>query len=84
MWADKESSLSLRDRTFTYISLEVQLDLGVVVGSIMYGLDTAIYATTNRTNSPCVALSTIDVECVPTRVAGLIGFVLTADDDPFG
>lgn len=36
-------------RVCTYISLEVQLDLGVLAGVLMYGLDTAIQHSTNRT-----------------------------------
>jgi hypothetical protein len=37
-WADKESHLSLAGRAFTFIYLEVQLDLGVLVGVVIYGL----------------------------------------------
>ena len=49
MWADKESRRSLTGRAFTYINLEVQLDLGVLAGVVMYGLVTAIHYSTNRT-----------------------------------
>ena len=55
MWADKESRLSLTGRTLTYINLEVQLDLGVMAGLVMYGLVTAIHYSTNRTPGSGVA-----------------------------
>ena len=55
MWADKESRRSLTGRAFTYINLEVQLDLGVSAGVVMYGLVTAIHYSTNRTPGSGVA-----------------------------
>jgi hypothetical protein len=50
---DRESYLSLIDGTFTRIRPRVQPFLLLDwVGSVMYGLDTVIRATTNRTLFP--------------------------------
>ncbi|MBR8838160.1 MAG: hypothetical protein DSM106950_30200 [Stigonema ocellatum SAG 48.90 = DSM 106950] len=52
-WADRESHLNLVDGTFTRIRPEVQPLMTVIccqVGGVMYGLDTVIHPTTNRTS----------------------------------
>ncbi|MEG5061982.1 hypothetical protein QUB60_29920, partial [Microcoleus sp. A2-C5] len=47
-WADRESRLSLTGETCTHIMSGVQLDLGVLAGRVIYGLDRDSSAT-NRT-----------------------------------
>ena len=49
--ADQESLLNLKGRACTDIKREVQLDLGVLAGVIMDGLDTVFRHSTNRTRS---------------------------------
>jgi hypothetical protein len=69
VWADKESRRSLTGRAFTYINLEVQLDLGVLAGVVMYGMVTAIHYSTNRTPGSDVA----DEFLVAAKLARLLG-----------
>ena len=69
MWADKESRRSLTGRAFTYINLEVQLDLGVLAGVVMYGLVTAIHYSTNRTPGSSVVVGFVAF----AKLARLVG-----------